>query len=1060
DRLNQLWINNRPAMKHASYHGGSLRQAQVRKIPADWLVKGENVLAAVVDDLYEVGSHGLLAELVIRRKDGTRMAIITDGKWLGQEDQGKVGDWRKPGLSDNRWTPCRVRTWPNTRWHWPWNVSRPTVSPEDTLKIVELRVDPRPVKPGKTVNVSLTFDCATAVRKDYAVVLRLGQPSFWRNHDFELWGAYLRPEEVKTSQWKAGKHTVSLPVPVPDYAPTHTPATLLVSTKEGAAGLLTDLPDLMPDSYGVHFTLQVDRGERVAHSGSGFPRCEIRTVEGNPTLHIDGRPVPPILWSSSYGNYRRYSEYAATGVKLFRPIFQGSPICAPGEEEEFYPWWFAQVDRLLSAAVGVDPEVKLLPAVWMDPNPQWLFDRPSEQMLGGRGQLVVPLNLFVPDRGQVRPTFMSQAWRRDGGRAVSRLVKHMSAQPYASNVIGLCFLAGRAGENYWGGNERNAFINEQGRYDAKPREQWDAGDFSMAARRTFRDFLISRYRTEHALQQAWRQKDFRFDDILEPARFDREKVCDALVWAHKPEGHGSLRDPLEPGVGTLPADYYQCYSEAMIDTFAAWGRAAKTASGGRLITGCYYGYAIPQLFTSVPGFHGHTAVARACRTPHLDFYVSPSEYNSARRAGGPLWGHNIVDSLRLHTKLWIYEQDSRTYLAEHMPKTFSRRETIEVFKRDAAAAITRGVGWWYYEFAQGQGGSGAREWFIDPAIANFARHIKKVYDHALTLPDRGPSAQIAVFYHGNSLTAQDIFTPTPQVNITIGRLTLVNGMQRVGAPYDLYNLSDIPRLKKSGLLRQYKMCLFLNPFYLSAEERGWLKLCKNRGRTLVWLWAPGLSQEGKKLSPEHVSKVTGMPGIKWLHRKAAQTYRLSSTDHPVTAGLPDGLEISAVPFPPGGTWARFGNEVWPIIYVDPKTAGRGTHVLGHWLIEGKVREDMAALCVRTVRRLGKTKWNSVYAAVPYLTPELMRNIARFAGVHIYRDSNEILFAGRHFVALHTGKERATGDLRLPARTTVYDVFAGETAGDNTDTIQLDIDPYSTKLYYLGNPAKFREATGR
>jgi hypothetical protein len=203
-----------------------------------------------------------------------------------------------------------------------------------------------------------------------------------------------------------------------------------------------------------------------------------------------------------------------------------------------------------------------------------------------------------------------------------------------------------------------------------------------------------------------------------------------------------------------------------------------------------------------------------------------------------------------------------------------------------------------------------------------------------------------------------------------------------------------------------------------------------------------------------------MPGIKWLHRKAAQTYRLSSTDHPVTAGLPDGLEISAVPFPPGGTWARFGNEVWPIIYVDPKTAGRGTHVLGHWLIEGKVREDMAALCVRTVRRLGKTKWNSVYAAVPYLTPELMRNIARFAGVHIYRDSNEILFAGRHFVALHTGKERATGDLRLPARTTVYDVFAGETAGDNTDTIQLDIDPYSTKLYYLGNPAKFREATGR
>ncbi|NOY80230.1 MAG: hypothetical protein GXP31_04405 [Kiritimatiellaeota bacterium] len=1059
DRLNQMWINNRAVLKHIGYSGGSLREARVERVPLDWLVAGENVLAAEVEDLSEVGSHGLLAELVLVRQDGGRTIIATDNKWLGQADRGRVSDWRKPGFDASAWVPCRVKTWPNTRWHWLWNVPRPTVASADRLKVVGFTLAPRRVEAGGRVNVNITFESAGTVSRDYAVVVRLGRPSFWRNHDFELWGAVLQPEKVGTSRWGRGRHRVSLSVPVPDYAPRRTRATLRLSTPEGAAVLATDLPGLDTDRYGLHFLLPVDRGTAAGPRGRDFPHCEVRTVDGDPTLHIDGKPTAAILWSSSYGNYRRYSEYAATGVKLFRPILQGSPICAPGEEDEFYPWWFEQVDRMLSAAVDVDPEIRLLPAVWMDPNPGWLFARPSEQMLGGRGHPVIPLSLSVPDRGQVRPTFMSQAWRRAGADALKRLVRHMRGRSYAPNVIGVCLLAGRAGENYWGGNERNIFKDEQGRYEAKPRGQWDIGDFSMAARRTFREFLMAKYGTDDALRRAWLQKDIRFDDILEPARFDREKVCNTLAWVNKPADAGSLRDPLEAGVGTLPMDYYQCFAEAMIDTFAAWGRAVKEASDGRLIAGCYYGYAIPQLYTSLPGFHGHTAVARACRTPFLDFYVSPSEYNAARRAGGPYWGHNIIDSLRLHNKLWIYEQDSRTFLAEHMPKTFSRRETIAVFKRDAAAALTRGVGWWWYEFAEGQGGARAREWFLDPAILDFAARIKRVADFALTLPDRGPSAEIAVFYHGESLTAQDLFPPTLQINAAIGRLTLVNGMQRVGAPYDLYNLADIPRLAETGRLAQYKMCLFLNPFYLTAKQREWLELCKGEGRTLVWLWAPGISQAGRHPSPDNVSAVTGIPGVRWLQRRAVQAYRLSDTEHPITSGLPAGQLLTAAPFPSGATWERFGNEVWPVVYVDTQIAGDDTRVLGHWVIDGKVRRDMGALCVRTLEGGGRGKWNSVYATVPYLTPELMRNIARFAGVHIYWDANDILFAGRHFVAIHTGKEPALGNLRLPRKTGVCDVFAAKILQRNADTVRIDIPPYSTKLYYLGDPDKFEAGVG-
>ena len=1059
DRLNQFWVNNRPALKHPSYHGGSLREARIRRVPAEWLVKGENVLAARVDDLYESGSHGLLAELVLLRTDGSREVIATDGEWLGQEDQGTVPNWRKPGFSESRWVPCRVRTWPNTRWHWLWNVPRPTVAPADTLRLLQLRVDPQPVAPGGVARVRAVVECTQPLSRDYAVVVRLGQPSFWRNHDFELWGAVLSPEEARTGEWTPGKHEVSVTVPVPDYAPSETPARLLLSTKEGAAGLVSNVPGTRADAYGLHFTVAVDRGPSRPLTGGEFPRCEVRSRTGSPVLHIDGEPVAPILWSSSYGNYRRYSEYAKTGVKLFRPIVQGTPIPAPGEEDEHYDWWLAQVDRMLTAAVSMDPQVRLLPAVWMDPNPQWLFDRPSEQLLGGRGSLVIPLSHLVPDRGQVRPTFMSQAWRRAGAAGLKRLVTHLRTSAYASNVIGVCFMAGRAGENYWGGNEYNVFINGAGAYDCKPREEWQLGDFCLAARLTFRDFLVRTYGSDKALRRAWQRDDISFDDVLQPALFPAAAVNDILCWTGKPAAAGSVRDPLQPGVGTLPMDYFQCYAEAMIDTFAAWGRAVKEASDGRLITGCYYGYAIPQVFTSVPGFHGHTAVARACRTPSLDFYVSPSEYNRARRPGTPYWGHNIVDSLRLHDKLWLFEQDTRTYIAEHMPKTFSRRNTLEILKRDAAAALTRYSGWWWYEFAEGQGGSRAREWFVDPEIAAFASYIRRVYSFALTLPDHGPSSQIAVFYHGETLTAQDVFAPTAQINIPIARLTLVDAMQRIGAPFDFYNLAGIPVLRKRGMLDQYRMCLFLNPFYLTAEERGWLDVCRGGGRTLLWLWGPGIARPDSAPSPPNVSETTAIPGISWLHRKAPQVYRVTDASHPVTQGLSVGQEFAAVPFHPQATWARFGNDVWPLLFVDPEASGPETRVLANWVLDGEPQSNMGALCVRRVTDDGRGSWTSMYAAIPLLGPEMLRNVARFAGVRILREANDVLFAGRHFVAVHTGDGGARGELALSRETGVYDVFGRRKVADKTTAVELALEPNSTVMFFLGDPRAFAEAVG-
>ncbi|NUQ01086.1 MAG: hypothetical protein HUU35_14655 [Armatimonadetes bacterium] len=833
-----------------------------------------------------------------------------------------------------------------------------------------------------------------------------------------------------------------MPLPIPAAAPNPLPLTINLTRPEGAVGLDSPLPGAVADAYGLHLTVPIAKPAPVPTRD--FPRCEVKSVNGAPTILIDGQPTPPILWASSYGSLDRYLSYGASGIKLFRPYIDGAPIPAPGEEEETAAWWHAAVDHLLASAVAADPEVKLLPIITMDPHPQWLFDHPDEQMVSARGTIVIPLGLQVPDRGQVRPTFMSTAWRRDGAEGLQRLVTFLRGRPYAGNLIGIWFFAGRAGENYWGGNELNLFINEQGDYDAVPRERWDSGDFSMAARVVFRRWLKEKYGTDEALRRAWRRDDLGLDDILDPARFRREEIAGLLTGAVPA---GAVRDPRQPGVGTLPMDYYQCMSEAMIDSFASWGKAVKEASDNRLLTGCYYSYGVAQLYTHVPGFFGHTAMAKATRTPYLDGYSSPSDY-SYRRAGQEVFAYNVTDSLRLHNKLHFYEYDSRTHLANIEPKTYSEEETVEAWKRDVANALARQSAWWWYEFAEGQTGPNARPWFDDPAIRQVARRAKWAYEQSLKLPGRTPSAQIAVFYHGESIPAMDLFPPGQPINLGIIE-TLWHQLPRLGAPFDFYNLADLPALTERGLLRQYRLCLFLNPFYLTEQERGWVEACRGGGRTLAWLWGPGLARaDGPRqgLDASNVAALTGLPGIRALDQRLEPTWRVTA-QHALTAGLATGFELA--PRPLSGMWGRFGNVIGPLLYVDPN-ADPQTQVLGRHVTDGQLRAELGAWAVRDGRRGGEG-YASVYFAVPTVPAAILRNLARFAGVHLYRESDDLVYASAQFAAVHAGAQPITGPLRLPVPSPVYDVFAGKLIAERTDTIALDVKPKHTVLYLLARP---------
>jgi hypothetical protein len=94
-------------------------------------------------------------------------------------------------------------------------------------------------------------------------------------------------------------------------------------------------------------------------------------------------------------------------------------------------------------------------------------------------------------------------------------------------------------------------------------------------------------------------------------------------------------------------------------------------------------------------------------------------------------------------------------------------------------------------------------------------------------------------------------------------------------------------------------------------------------------------------------------------------------------------------------------------------------------------------------------WASVYSAAPNLPAQVLRGIARYAGVHLYSDAGDVLYATRQLLSVHT-VAGGTRTFHLPERVeVVYDLYARQIIAQDTHQIETFLPPRSTTLYYTG-----------
>ncbi len=279
-------------------------------------------------------------------------------------------------------------------------------------------------------------------------------------------------------------------------------------------------------------------------------------------------------------------------------------------------------------------------------------------------------------------------------------------------------------------------------------------------------------------------------------------------------------------------DTYRFQAEVLVENIAYFSKIVKEKSNGNLLTGAFYGY---HYFVTDPR-RGHGALAKLLECQYLDYLSSPNAYN---RVIGEDWPPMAaIQSVQLHGKLWLAENDTRTSITTLLknrsqgiapqgqyengvwlgPKEMET--SVSFLWKNAGRMLAYGYGGWWFDMWGG--------WFSDPALLDVIEKTQKFHTEFLPQNKNKMLSQVCVIVD-EELSFWDA---------SYGRLTnkiLANSysLAKTGAPYDLFLRTDLDNISPT----QYKVVWLMGILKLRKDEI--LKIEKWRQQGITVLWTDG-----------------------------------------------------------------------------------------------------------------------------------------------------------------------------------------------------------------------------
>ncbi len=637
---------------------------------------------------------------------------------------------------------------------------------------------------------------------------------------------------------------------------------------------------------------------------------------------------------------------------------------------------FMAIDNAIRAIVDADPEALIVLRVQCAPTNFWVRTHPDQMSKfqdGTEGDVSIASTAF-----------------------------------WADTVNALGAMIARFGEEGVPGHNRVIALHlDKGEWFYEPGVGYDYSEVNKLA---FRNWLHEHYQSEYALKAAWVNGGVTFDkaDIPVWESPARDKRFDSVL----------LDRPKERRI----VNYVTFASEAVARVLCGLAHAVKEISAGKLLVLVPYGYVFEFANRNDSG---HQALGQVLNCPHIDILTGPNSY--ASRAAGGVGGFCApVDSVRLHNKLWIVEDDTKTYLADsetpdsYNPKITGQQETTMVHRRNYFASLIHGCGLSWMDL-WGQGWLDSDE--IWDEISELLRFENLLQENGAV---DAPEAAVMIDEASFSWVRGDASGQAIQSGL-IGKARDL--LVRSGAAVGFYLQSDVAELPET-----VKVVFFLNALRVTTAERQAIRDKLQRpGLTLVWLYAPGLYDE-TGVCPLEVTEIVGMP-----LKPQAWSSRIGTifTDerHPVIERLHGGKRM--------GT-DEVVNPSFTVI--DPQ----GT-VLGEYAQSGDPS---------IVARTTESGWKSIFVGEPHLTGELIRGIFRFGGVHLYDVQDDIVYARGDGLLMIHAPYSGQRVVHLPRPAACFSVYENRLIGQNQSSLKVFMRGRSTHLLLWGDLDRIAQQTGR
>jgi hypothetical protein len=220
---------------------------------------------------------------------------------------------------------------------------------------------------------------------------------------------------------------------------------------------------------------------------------------------------------------------------------------------------------------------------------------------------------------------------------------------------------------------------------------------------------------------------------------------------------------------------------------------------------------------------------------------------------------------------------------------------------------------------------------------------------------------------------------------------------------------------------------------------------RRRGAVLVWMFAPGLFNPDKKpeLSAAHIKSLLGFALASQTGAQFKMNMKLTDAGAQYFSGFAPQRIFGSFERPEwvldkatGGIKQQFPRE----IELPQRFQGvEGGEVLARFEDGGQ-----PSIVKRQTASATDIWIGSVMAPA-----DLLRNIARRAGCHLFCDGDEIIYADRSFLAIHT-REKGGRTFDLRRKADVIEVFSGDVLGRGVTRFKDTIDAYRTRLYFIGD----------